>query len=214
MSRKKNEGEPFDAAKSMSDALLKLMQEKPYSDIRIVEICERAKLARCTFYRYFTDKDTLLMLCCKSVFHGLSKRLLMEDCHTFHGMTVGFFSFWEQRKDFLSTMQKSQMLGFLSWHFDELMFDVAKEVKPENVDMGASDFSPKVRYHYFFGMGGFWQMAIRWFTNGCKETPEELAQYVVAYLVESFEMEPDCQYYKEHGRYPYAPCYIKPGNEF
>lgn len=214
MGRKKNEGEPLDAAKCMADALLELMHEKPYAAIRIVEICERATLARCTFYRYFPDKDALLMRCCKAVFHGLSERLLMEDCRTFHGMSVGFFSFWEKRRDFLSVMQKSDMLGFLSWHFDELMFDVAKQVKPENAEMGAYDFSTKVRYHYFFGMGGFWRMAMRWFTNGCKETPEELAQYVVAYYVESFEMEPDCQYYKVHGTYPYDPCYIKPGNEF
>lgn len=214
MSRKKNAEAPFDAAKSMSDALVVLMKEKPYADIRILEVCNRAQVARCTFYRYFPDKDALLVYCCKAVFHGLSRRLLMEDCRTFYGTALGFFSFWAERRDFLETLQGCGMLGFLSWHFDELMFDVAKEVKPENAEMGAYDFSPKVRYHYFFGMGGFWQMAIRWFTNGCKESPTELAQYVVAYFVESFELEPDCQYYRAHGKYPYDPCYIKPGNEF
>lgn len=214
MSRKKNVGEPFNVYEALSDALLELMKEKEYAAIHIVDICDRAKLARCTFYRHFCDKDALLISCCKSVFHGLSNRLLMEDCRTFYGTSVGFFSFWKDRKDFLDTMQSGGMLGFLSWHFDELMFDVAKEVKPENAELGGFDFSPKVRYHYFFGMGGFWQMAIRWFIHGCKESPEELAQYVVAYLVESFDAEPDCQYYRKNGKYPYDPCYIKPGNEF
>lgn len=213
MSRKKNDKAVFNVEKALSDALISLMNEKQYSDIRIIEICDRAMLARCTFYRHFNDKDELLTHSCKEVFHGLSERLMQENCRTFYGMSIGFFSYWQSQKAFLSIFQKSGMLGFLSWHFEELMMGVAREVKPENAEMKVSDYSAKVKYHYFFGMGGFWQMAIRWFMAGCRETPEELAQYVVAYLVESFEMEPDCQYYSKNGKYPYEPCFIKPGNE-
>lgn len=213
MSRKKNNGGAFDIIDHLSASLLLLMNEKKYEDIRIIEICERATVARCSFYRHFDDKSDLLNYCCKAIFHELSNRLKLEDCRTFYGMSIGFFSFWKSKSEFLNIMNQSNMLGFLSWHFDELMFDVAKDVKPENAELKASDFSTKVRYHYFFGMGGFWQMALRWFMNGCKESPEELAQYVVSYLVESFESEPDCQFYSKHGKYPYNPCFIKPGNE-
>lgn len=92
--------------------------------------------------------------------------------------------------------------------YDDLIFEVSKEVKPENANKEAMDFDSKTRYHFFFGFGGAWSMANRWIINGCKETPEELAQYVIAFLVESYELEPDCQFYAEHKKYPYPINYI------
>lgn len=198
----------------LMDALLALMEEIPYQQIRITEICERAKLARCTFYRHFKAKDELLLQCCEELFEQLYIRMQQQDCRTFHGNATAYFSFWEKHRPFLDLLQKSDMLYFLTRHHDLLMFTVAKKAKPENADKGAFDFSPKVRYHYFFGMWGFWGMAYRWVANGCKESVAELAQYVVAYLVESYELEPACQYYDKHKKYPFDPCFIKPGNEF
>ena len=69
----------------MMDSLLSLMKEKPFREIKITEIVERAQLARCTFYRYYASKEELLMQCCKTVFSGLSRRLEKEDCNTFYG---------------------------------------------------------------------------------------------------------------------------------
>ncbi len=198
----------------MMEALLSLMKEKSFHEIKITEIVDRAMLARCTFYRYYDSKEELLMRCCESIFEGLSQRMGMEDCHTFHGIALAYFSYWREHREFLELLHESGMLYFLLQSYDALMFNVAREVKPETSKMGGYDFSPKVRYHFFFGMGGFWGMANRWLLNGCKESPEELAQYIVAYLVESYELEPACQYYDKHGKYPYDPCYIKPGNEF
>ena len=105
------------------------------------------------------------------------------------------------------------MLYFMLQSYDELMFDVAKDLKPENADKSGFDFSPKIRYHFFLGMSGFWGMANRWLLNGCKESPEELAQYVVAYFVETYQLEPACQYWDKNHEYPFSPCYIKPGYE-
>lgn len=68
----------------MMDSLLSLMKEKPFREIKITEIVERAQLARCTFYRYYASKEELLMQCCKTVFSGLSRRLEKEDCNTFY----------------------------------------------------------------------------------------------------------------------------------
>ena len=197
----------------MIDALLNLMKQKPFRDIKITEIVDEAKLARCTFYRYYGSKEALLLRCCESVFAGLASRLQQEDCYTFYGNALGYFSYWKEHQEFLELLRNSGTLYFLMQSYTELMFEVAKSVKPENAEKGGHDFSPKVRYHFFFGMGGFWEVANRWILNGCKESPEELSQYVVAYLVESYELEPDCQYYAKHGKYPYDPCYIKPGDE-
>ena len=44
----------------MMDALLSLMEERPYRDITVVDICQRAMVHRTTFYAHFEDKNDLL----------------------------------------------------------------------------------------------------------------------------------------------------------
>lgn len=94
------------------------------------------------------------------------------------------------------------------------MFPAAKEVKPENAAMTERGFSTKVNDHFFFGTGGLWEMANRWMRSGCKESPEEFAQYLIAYLVESYGSEPDCQCYDKYKEVLFDSCFVKPGNEF
>lgn len=44
----------------LSDALMTLMLEKPYSAITVQEIADRANVGRSTFYAHYQDKDDLL----------------------------------------------------------------------------------------------------------------------------------------------------------
>ena len=46
--------------KLLAEALIKLLQEKPFAEIRLNEICEEALVHKTTFYHHFTDKYDLL----------------------------------------------------------------------------------------------------------------------------------------------------------
>lgn len=198
----------------MMAALLALLKKKAYADIRIKEISDQAKLARCTFYRYYSSKDELLLRCCRVRANKLAQRIRQENYYTFYGVSVAYFSFFLEERDFFELLRKNDLLYFFLRSYDDLMFDVARAVKRENYEKGAADFSQKVRFHFLYGLHGLWGMADNWLRNGCRESPEELAQYITAFLVESYEMEPDCQYYAKYRTYPYNPCYIKPGDGF
>ncbi|MBT1162367.1 TetR/AcrR family transcriptional regulator [Bifidobacterium sp. SO1] len=45
------------------DAMTALLQTKPFADISVNELCERAGYPRATFYNYFEDRDDLLTYC-------------------------------------------------------------------------------------------------------------------------------------------------------
>lgn len=197
----------------MMEALLTLMTKKKYGDIRVREISDEAKLARCTFYRYYTSKDELLLRCCRVQASKLAARMRQENYYTFFGVSIAYFSFFLEERAFFELLRKNDLLYFFLRSYDELMFDVARAVKQENHEKDSADFSRKVHAHFLYGMHGLWGIADSWLRNGCQESPEELAQYITAFLVESFEGEPDCQYYAKHGKYPYNPCYIKPAND-
>ncbi|MBS6800128.1 MAG: TetR/AcrR family transcriptional regulator [Firmicutes bacterium] len=197
----------------MMDALLALLKKKNYEDIRIKEISDQAQLVRCTFYRYYTSKDELLLRCCRVRARRLAERMRQENYYSFYGVSVAYFSFFLEERAFFDLLRKNDLLYFFLRSYDNLMFDVARAVKRENHEKGIEDFSQKVRFHFLYGLHGLWGIADHWLRSGCLESPVELAQYVTAFLVESYELDPDCQYYAERQIYPYDPCYIKPGNE-
>src|ERR1041384_271732 len=46
---------------ALGDALVALMQEKPFETITVQDVLDRAHVGRSTFYSHYSDKDDLLM---------------------------------------------------------------------------------------------------------------------------------------------------------
>ena len=46
---------------ALGDALVALMQEKPFDSITVQDVLDRAHVGRSTFYSHYSDKDDLLM---------------------------------------------------------------------------------------------------------------------------------------------------------
>ncbi len=52
----------------LTETLLDLMEEKPYEEISIIDICKKAELSRQTFYNYFESKDELFRYLLRSTY--------------------------------------------------------------------------------------------------------------------------------------------------
>lgn len=197
--------------KWLKEALISLMKKIPYSEISIQDITREAELARCTFYRHFDTKESLLLSCCKDQFEGLYLRLSKENIYTFHGTGFGYFDYWAEHLEFLNLLKENNLLYFFSQNHAMFMYDVSMKLKPENVREDVSEYSVKSVYHFFCGMSAMFGILLRWLDTGCKESPEELAQYYVSFIAEGYETDIDCQYYQKYHTFPYNPCYVKPG---
>lgn len=57
---------------ALSNALMALMQEKPYQKISIYEITRRAYVSRTTFYNHFNDKDDIIRYLLEDIFRPLT----------------------------------------------------------------------------------------------------------------------------------------------
>ncbi|MCQ2534773.1 MAG: TetR/AcrR family transcriptional regulator [Clostridia bacterium] len=53
---------------SITEALFQLMEEKPFSEIKITELINKAGIARSTYYRNFDSKEDIVKLFFKSIF--------------------------------------------------------------------------------------------------------------------------------------------------
>src|ERR1043165_9847860 len=57
---------------ALGDALVALMQEKPFEAITVQDVLDRAKVGRSTFYAHYSDKDDLLMIDAEEFFESIS----------------------------------------------------------------------------------------------------------------------------------------------
>lgn len=74
-SNKKTDARVRRTRDALGDALVALMQEKPFETITIQDVLDRAKVSRSTFYTHYSDKDDLLMSDAEEFFEALSMAL-------------------------------------------------------------------------------------------------------------------------------------------
>src|ERR1051326_3657931 len=60
---------------ALGDALVALMQEKPFETITVQDVLDRAQVSRSTFYLHYSDKDDLLMSDAEEFFEAISMAL-------------------------------------------------------------------------------------------------------------------------------------------
>ena len=186
-------------------ALLQLLETRPYHDISVLEIVLAASTARCTFYRHFPTKDDLLLACCEEHFAGLYRHMQEEPSYTFHDMSLGYYSYWDEHREFLQLLQKRDLLQFFASNLDRFLYSVAAGAH-EAEDGSAPP--AKMIYHFFCSMSAMSGILMYWLNSGCKESAEQLAQFYVSFLAEGSADDPDCRYYREHRTYPFKPTLV------
>ena len=59
----------------LGDALVELVQEKPFDSITVQEVLDRAGVSRSAFYTHFRDKDDLFLSDAEDFFHAMASLL-------------------------------------------------------------------------------------------------------------------------------------------
>ena len=74
-SKKKTDARVRRTRDALGDALIALMQEKPFDTITVQDVLDRAHVSRSTFYSHYSDKDDLLMSDAEEFFEAISMAL-------------------------------------------------------------------------------------------------------------------------------------------
>ena len=61
LKRKKIDARVRKTRDALGDALVELMQQRPFDSITVQDVLDRANVGRSTFYSHYSDKDDLLM---------------------------------------------------------------------------------------------------------------------------------------------------------
>ncbi|MBO6207595.1 MAG: TetR/AcrR family transcriptional regulator C-terminal domain-containing protein [Lachnospiraceae bacterium] len=185
MEKNTNKGE-----QAFINALLSLMEEKPYNQISVSELSELAEYDRRTYYRYFTSKDDILFSHCSALLAEMAASMSATPLTPKSGF-LSFFKFWNDHRDFLALLYKQNLIHFLGEKLDRLLYQqVGLKVHddlPDELTL-VSEFS---RYAYYFTLGGLWHVLVLWIRDGMTLTPEQLTAHVLNSFSEMQKMNRD-----------------------
>jgi AcrR family transcriptional regulator len=92
----------------LGDALVKLLLEKPFDDITVQEVLDRAQVSRSTFYEHYRDKNDLFLSDVDDFFELISTLLARHNDQSERVAPVGeFFTHIAEARDFYAAMVES-----------------------------------------------------------------------------------------------------------
>jgi AcrR family transcriptional regulator len=92
----------------LGDALVELLLEKPFDDITVQEVLDRAQVSRSTFYEHYRDKNDLFLSDVDDFFELISTLLARHNDQSERVAPVGeFFTHIAEARDFYAAMVES-----------------------------------------------------------------------------------------------------------
>jgi AcrR family transcriptional regulator len=156
-------------------ALLELMKEKPFREIQITEIADRAQVARPTFYLHYSSKEELLLSQVDVVFaeflEELSRSIAAGNYDRLK-YSVLIFQYWERNAETLRMVMQAN----LHEEFRELQrkyFSLAiSQLTPTNEDATANELTKE--FINDFESGGAYQLLRQWIKRGMPYSAEQM----------------------------------------
>ncbi|GGE32672.1 AcrR family transcriptional regulator [Pullulanibacillus camelliae] len=157
----------------ISQALLQLMEEKPFHKISIKEITATAELVRKTFYRNFQTKEDVLKEYITELMKEAEQQFESLDALTPYAMANIYFKFWQKHRHFLKLLQQNDLFVIVLKQLDDYVPFINSRYKSDLIQEFDDTF---IEYYNVFNTAGIWHMLEKWISRGTKETPEQLAQ--------------------------------------
>ena len=151
----------------MKDALLELMEEKPFAKISVTEVCARADVNRSTFYAHYQDTAALL---CELEDEVLAGMPVMGD-GSFEDELTRYFDHVRQNAGLFRTL----IVRHGSEDFTRRIVDASlARYRPGGTEAGLTD-----RYSHVFFIHVVIGMLKSWLTDVFPLTSRELARLIL-----------------------------------
>jgi len=165
--------------RQLENGLLNAMLHTRYEDISISELCDDLQIPRKSFYRYFSSKDGALFAL---IDHTIMDFQSTADDTSFRGSNAlgdleQYFIFWDNHRDFLKALQRSQLSGLLV----ERSTNIAMQERMMPRYLLALEPSAQ-RMALCFAVCGLYSMVLAWQEGGFRESALEMSQLATSLL--------------------------------
>lgn len=150
-------------------ALFDLMKKKKYDDISITEITNKAGVSRVSFYRNFNSKEDIVKKWIKDITdHFLDTSNINYKKDNTKEYFIKLFTHLENYEDYAILIYKANLIHLLKNEFESRILKIYEK------EYG--------NYKSYFLAGGIFNVYYYWLINGCKESPEILANKLVDFM--------------------------------
>lgn len=157
-------------------ALIKLMDQKDFKDIKITEIAQKAGVSRMTYYRTYDSKEDILIQYFKDQAQQVLLAISEHPEYNTNEIFCLYFSFFKEHAHLMEYLYKAGLLKEVMQRF--LSF-VAEAYEKSNAH---SPEDPHKAYAISFISGGLFLLLLHWIEHGLMETPEEMARITMQIL--------------------------------
>lgn len=157
------------------NSLLELMNEKPYKDITIKEISERADLVRQTIYRNFRSKEAILEHYVDDKYKDFINLISNKKEISLHDLLVTYFEFMENNRGFLKKLIDNNIYSVVL----DLHLKYIKSVNKNSKFIQIFSEKNDINILEHFSAGGLWFILKKWIDDGINKSPREMADMVL-----------------------------------
>lgn len=156
---------------SLTEALLELMKSKPFSEISVTELIQKAGVARSTYYRNFNSKEDIIKQFIKSIFLEFQEKypvISLEERYTEEHIShiLEFLLYYVDTVEILSNSGMASF--FLSLLNDYLMGLYEKE-----------STNPKDSFRIYSIAGAEYNLIFNWFLKERYGNEELIQKYLI-----------------------------------
>ena len=173
-SQKKTDARVRRTRDALGDALIALMQEKPFDTITVQDVLDLAHVSRSTFYAHYSDKDDLLMSDAEEFFEALSMALSVYGDKSDRVFPVKeFFTHLSDVQPFFKALVKS---GKYQENMDLARGHFARGIERRLSELPRSKSIPanQLPAIAFTHAGALLSLLTWWLDRGMRESPDEM----------------------------------------
>jgi AcrR family transcriptional regulator len=161
---------------ALGDALVTLMQEKPFDTITVQDVLDRAQVGRSTFYSHYSDKDDLLMSDAEEFFESVSMMLSARGDTSDRVFPVReFFGHITEAKQFVDALMSAGKFND-NMELARGMFARGIERRLAELPRGQAIPESERPVIAFAHAGALLALLTWWIDRGMKQTPAEMDQ--------------------------------------
>ena len=164
--------------KEITDALIKLMQDNPFSEITVKQIVLETGLERKTFYNNFSSKDDVLDSIINNAIYEYVQALTTSP----DGPLSVIFDFCDKNREMLQLLHKNNMLYLLLLKLNVVIPELNESLDMSNNPFCALIGSLEPDYLIAFNIGAIWNVIFKWVDRGMTDSPEYIKEILEEYL--------------------------------
>lgn len=166
--------------KYLYDALVNLMKDRPFEEIKVSDICNEAMINRSTFYAHYNDKYELLADYIKDLKESLTKELaknknISNTKEYYLEMIRLLLNHIEDKKDtYIEVMINNKNSITMDIFYDVIDADITKRIKNDSANKGKIPSEILAKFY----IGAVFNVSTEWLKKDRKYTREDLLMYL------------------------------------